>query len=70
MSQEETYVHSHGWPIPPPPRMSRAHRVPLKKLWNVLPEGNRRRTLQSLSHLIQQHLRQRPAGQEVYHDRD
>jgi len=70
MSQEETHVHRHGWPNPPPPRMFRVHRLPLKKLWNVLPEANRRRTLQSLSRLIQQHLRQPPAGQEVRHDRD
>jgi len=70
MSQEETHVQSQGWHSPPPPRMPRGHRLPLKQLWNALPEENRHRILQTLSGVIRQHLRPPPERQEVDHDRD
>jgi len=50
---------------PFPAKPIRTRRLALNRLWEVLPEEDRQRTLQLLSRLVAQQLQPQPNGAEV-----
>jgi hypothetical protein len=56
-------------PVPPPAPMPTGPCVPLKQLWSLLPEPNRRQAIQCLGQMIRRQLPRSRPGQEVAHDR-
>ncbi len=59
----------HRPPSPVPPRpLEPTRRVPLTRLWQVLPQADRHRTLLTLSRIVAQQLPRPPADKEADHE--
>ena len=62
--------HAQLSPTPFPRRRSGLSGLALNRLWEVLPEEDRQRTLQLLSRLVAQQLQPPPNGAEVHGEDD
>jgi len=68
-SREVPYASPTTTLSPPPRPAEPTRRIPLTRLWQVLPEGDRYRALLTLSRIVAQQLPRPPAGREADHER-
>ena len=63
------HVPNHGW-TGPPPRTETSRRLAMGKLWEEIPEPNRKKIIQALGRLIAQTLATPPTTKEVPYECD